>query len=103
MKPPEPSVVPGASEPRLGFSAALRPLVDRLVRQLPDRDLAADTLRRLRERAPDEQLALAFLTKLLEQSPSETLPILREPQCASDLIFCLGASELIGTGLAQIG
>jgi [glutamine synthetase] adenylyltransferase / [glutamine synthetase]-adenylyl-L-tyrosine phosphorylase len=96
-------MVSGASEHRLGFPRVLWPLVDRLVRQLPDRDLATVMLLLLRERAPNEQLALAFLTKLLEQSPAETGQMLREPQYASDLIFCLGASELIGTGLARIG
>jgi glutamate-ammonia-ligase adenylyltransferase len=73
------------------------------LRHLPDRDLAQATLQLLRERAPDEQLALAFLSKLLEQSPAETTQILRESQSASDLIFCLGASELIGTRLVTFG
>jgi glutamate-ammonia-ligase adenylyltransferase len=107
MKRAEPSVAQraatGASEHRLGFARALWPLADTVVRQLPDRDLAEATLRLVRERAPDEQLALAFLTKLLEQSVAETIQMLHEPQCASDLIFCLGASELIGTGLVTIG
>ncbi|MBV8054843.1 MAG: hypothetical protein JO071_06335, partial [Deltaproteobacteria bacterium] len=107
MKPSEPSPAQreerGAPEHRLGFARALWPLADTIVRQLPERGLAEATLRLLRERAPDEQLALAFLTKLLEQSPAETAQILRDPQSASDLIFCLGASELIGSGLATIG
>ena len=74
-----------------------------IFQQLPDRDLAQATLRLVRERAPDEQLALAFLSELLEQSPAETTEMLREPQGASDLVFCLGASELVGTGLAKLG
>ena len=106
MDPAEPSVAQREARDtfeRLGFARALWPLAEVLVRQLPDRGLAEATLRLLRERAPDEQLALAFLTKLLEQTPAETTQILREPPCASDLIFCLGASELIGSGLFTLG
>lgn len=107
MKPSEPSLAQreakGGSEYRLGFARALWPLADTITRQLTDLGLAEATLRLLRERAPDEQLALAFLTKLLEQSPAETAQMLRDPQYASDLVFCLGASELIGTGLVTIG
>jgi glutamate-ammonia-ligase adenylyltransferase len=107
MEPSESSTAPlesgGASEYRLGFARTPWPLADTITRLLPDRGMAEATLQLLRERAPDEQLALAFLTTLLEQSPAETAQMLREPQCASDLIFCLGASELIGTGLVTIG
>jgi glutamate-ammonia-ligase adenylyltransferase len=91
------------TEHRLGFERPLWPLVDRVFQNVPDRELAIAALRTIRERAPDEQLALAFLTKLLEQSPIETLEVLRDPQSASDLVFCLGASELIGTGLVTLG
>jgi glutamate-ammonia-ligase adenylyltransferase len=88
---------------RFGFGRALWPLVDSLAQRLPDRGLAEVTLQLVRERAPDEQLALAFLTKLIEQSPAETAQVLREPRYASDLVFCLGASELVGTGLVRLG
>ena len=93
----------GGVEPRVGFARALLPLAETVLRQLPERSLAEAVLELVRERAPDEQLALAFLTKLLEQAPAETTEFLREPRCASDLIFCLGASELIGTGLVKLG
>ncbi len=93
----------GTSGPRLGFARPIWPLVDNVLRQLPDRDLAEGTLRLIHERAPDEQLALAFLTKLLEQSLSATTEILRDEQLGADLVFCLGASELIGTGLVTLG
>ncbi len=107
MKPAEPSVAqPGptdATDKRFGLPRVLWPLAETLAQQLPDSDLSAATLRLLRERAPDEQLALAFLTKLLEQTPTQATQMLREPQYASDLVFCLGASELIGSGLVAIG
>src|SRR6516162_2668155 len=93
----------GGVEHRVGFARALLPLAETVLRQLPERSLAEAVLELVRERAPDEQLALAFLTKLLEQAPAETTEFLREPRCASDLIFCLGASELIGTGLVKLG
>ena len=107
MKPAQPQVTKheagSALENRLGLKRALWPLAETIFQQLPDRDLAQATLRLVRERAPDEQLALAFLSELLEQSPAETTQMLREPQGASDLVFCLGASELVGTGLAKLG
>jgi glutamine synthetase adenylyltransferase len=107
MKSADPLVVHrearGGSEHRRAFAHQLWPLVDRVLRHFPDGNLAEVTLRMVRERAPDEQLALAFLTKLLDQSPTETAAMLGSPQCASDLIFCLGGSELIGTGLVTLG
>jgi len=107
MKSSSPSVgqrgTSGRSDHRFGFARPLWPLVDSVLQQFPDGDLAEVALRTVRERAPDDQLALAFLTKLLDQSPIETAEMLRSPQCASDLIFCLGASELVGTGLVTLG
>jgi [glutamine synthetase] adenylyltransferase / [glutamine synthetase]-adenylyl-L-tyrosine phosphorylase len=91
------------TEHRFGFGRPLWPLVDRVLQHFPDGDLAKVTLRMVRERAPDEQLALAFLTKLLDQSPTVTAEILGSSQCESDLIFCLGASELVGSGLVTLG
>ncbi|HKV53994.1 MAG TPA: DUF294 nucleotidyltransferase-like domain-containing protein, partial [Candidatus Binataceae bacterium] len=81
---------------------ALRPLAGSLARLLGEPDLAEATLRLVRERAPDERLALAFLAKLAEASPDSMAVILRDPARASDLVFCLGASELAGTGLATV-
>ncbi len=91
-----------ASKHRFGWGRALWPLAESLMRRFSDDDLADVTLRLVRERAPDEQLALAFLAQLLEQSPTAA-EMLREPQYASDLVFCLGASELVGTGLTGMG
>jgi [glutamine synthetase] adenylyltransferase / [glutamine synthetase]-adenylyl-L-tyrosine phosphorylase len=93
----------GLSENGYGFLRRLGPLVESVVQRLADPAVAVVTLRSVRERAPDEQLALAFLAKLLEQSPKEAAAMLRDSQCASDLVFCLGASELVGTGLVTLG
>jgi [glutamine synthetase] adenylyltransferase / [glutamine synthetase]-adenylyl-L-tyrosine phosphorylase len=106
MKPAEPSEVhrpSGGSDHRLGYERQLWPLVDRLWERIVDRELAGATLRIIRQRAPDERLALAFLTKLLEQSRFEALEMLGDPQRASDLVFCLGASEFIATELVTLG
>ncbi|HEY6418583.1 MAG TPA: bifunctional [glutamate--ammonia ligase]-adenylyl-L-tyrosine phosphorylase/[glutamate--ammonia-ligase] adenylyltransferase [Candidatus Binataceae bacterium] len=55
------------------------------------------------ERAPDERLALAFLLKLAEQSPLVLKRALADRAVVDDLIFCLGASETVGSGLSAIG
>ena len=90
-------------EHRLGYERQLWPLAERLRQLIADPGLGEATLRIIRQRAPDERLALAFLTKLLEQSPSQAMEMLRDFQSASDLVFCLGASELIATELVTIG
>lgn len=88
---------------RLGYERQLWPLVDRLWQRIADHELAEAMLRIIRQRAPDERLAIAFLTKLLEQSPSQALETVRDTQRASDLVFCLGSSELIATELVTLG
>jgi [glutamine synthetase] adenylyltransferase / [glutamine synthetase]-adenylyl-L-tyrosine phosphorylase len=80
----------------------LTPLAESLERGLGSHELAETALRLVRERAPDEQLALAFLARLVEQSPVPVVEVLRDPGRASDLVFCLGASELIATALTVI-
>jgi glutamate-ammonia-ligase adenylyltransferase len=78
----------------------LIPLADRLAQRLGDERMAGLAARVVAERAPDERLALAFLLKLAEQSAPKLRSVLGEPALAGDLIFCLGASELIATELA---
>jgi glutamate-ammonia-ligase adenylyltransferase len=85
------------------FAGALDRLARRLGRLLDDPALTSATLRRVRERAPDEQLALAFLLRLGELSAPTLRKALRIRSRGADLIFCLGASELIGSGLATSG
>lgn len=85
------------------FSGAFDHLAERVGRLLDDPALASTTLRRVSERAPDDQLALAFLLRLGELSVPILRDALRDDARANDLIFCLGASEMIGSGLSLSG
>lgn len=60
----------------------------------------ADALRIVVQRAPDERLALVSMLKLAEQSASSLTAALKDQSVASDLIFCLGSSEIPGAYLA---
>jgi glutamate-ammonia-ligase adenylyltransferase len=81
------------------FEEPLQGLAQRVAQILDVPEVAAATLRRVRERAPDEQLALAFLLQLGEHSQADLLEALNDGARADDLVFSLGASELIATGL----
>jgi glutamate-ammonia-ligase adenylyltransferase len=85
------------------FAGGLDRLARRVARIIDDPALASETFRRVRERAPDEQLALAFILRLGERAASTLRDALRDDLRANDLIFCLGASELIASGLATSG
>jgi [glutamine synthetase] adenylyltransferase / [glutamine synthetase]-adenylyl-L-tyrosine phosphorylase len=84
------------------FAPELRGLAARFAERLGDRRAAESTLALVRERAPDDRLALAFLLKLAEQSPATLAAALRDPQRAADLVFCLGASELVASDLSAL-
>jgi [glutamine synthetase] adenylyltransferase / [glutamine synthetase]-adenylyl-L-tyrosine phosphorylase len=88
-------------------TAAQSPQLNVLARRLSDRlgneRLAQSALALVKARAPDDQLALAFLTKLAENSAAALKDILRDRAAGADLIFCLGASELIATELSLAG
>jgi len=85
------------------FAADLVPLAERAAARLGDSTLAAEALKLVREHAPDERLALAFILKLAEESPAELRAALLDPSISRALVFCLGGSELIATGLAAMG
>lgn len=85
------------------FAPELRGLAARFTDSLGDGKLAESTLALVRERAPDERLALAFLLKLAEQSGGALAGALREHERAADLVFCLGASELVASDLSAMG
>jgi glutamate-ammonia-ligase adenylyltransferase len=55
------------------------------------------------DRAPDERLALAGLLQLADLSTQALASGLSDPAAAADLIFCLGASELIRSELVAAG
>ncbi len=78
-------------------------LADRLKRRLGNQRLAEQALRAITTRAPDERLAIAFLLKLAEDSADALKNILRDRAAASDLVFCLGSSELVATELSFAG
>src|SRR6266851_3290709 len=85
-----------------GFDRELSVLASRVAKRLGDSAAASSALKLVRERAPDERLALAFLLKLVEQSATPLRAVLAGPARAADLVFCLGASELVATGLCAI-
>src|SRR6204780_255219 len=84
-------------------SPQLNVLADRLRDRLGNERLAQNALAIVKARTPDDQLALAFLTKLAENSAAALKDILRDRAAGADLIFCLGASELIATELSLAG
>ena len=71
-------------------------LIDSLGRALGDARLAARAGELAAARAPDERLALARLTRLAEIGAPAVVTALGDAESASDLIFCLGSSEVIG-------
>src|SRR6266851_6001516 len=85
-----------------GFDRELSVLASRVAKRLGDSAAASSALKLVRERAPDERLALAFLLKLVEQSATSLRAVLADPARAADLVFCIGASELVATGLCAI-
>ncbi len=84
-------------------SPQLAVLANRLKDRLGNARLALQALGAVKDRAPDDQLALAFLTKLAENSSAGLKSVLRDRDVGSDLIFCLGSSELIATELSLAG
>ncbi len=74
-----------------------------LARQLGDERAARRASQLVAETAPDERLALAFLLRLGDQSRDTLLSALGDPASARDLVFCLGASELVASELAASG
>lgn len=84
-------------------SPQLAVLAQRLKDRLGNDRIAEQALAAVEERAPDEQLALAFLTKLAEDSAAALKGVLRDRAMGSDLVFCLGSSELVATELSLAG
>ena len=84
------------------LSPELRSLAETLRQKVPSLSAASvDAI--VAERAPDERLALAGLLQLAESSPDLLVSALRDLSLASDLIFCLGSSELVRAELAAAG
>ncbi|HVA80491.1 MAG TPA: hypothetical protein VNF29_06165, partial [Candidatus Binataceae bacterium] len=81
----------------------LEGLADTLAHRLGDARAAARAAAIVAERAPDERLALAFLLQLAEHSRGALASALGDEALAGDLIFCLGASEVVATELGIAG
>ena len=86
-----------------GFAPELRGLARRLASLIGDGEIAPRVLAAIRERAPDDRLALAFMLKLAEQTPTALAHAFDDPSRTADLAFCLGASELVASGLSTMG
>ncbi len=83
--------------------AALSGLARKLESTIEDATLARRALRLVQDHAADEQLALATLLKLAEESPPSMCEVLADRKKARDLIFCLGASEIVDAEISQAG
>ncbi len=83
--------------------AALGGLARKLETTIEDATLARRAARLVQEHAADAQLALATLLKLAEESPTSMREALADRKQARDLIFCLGASEIVAGEISQAG
>ncbi|HVA67778.1 MAG TPA: bifunctional [glutamate--ammonia ligase]-adenylyl-L-tyrosine phosphorylase/[glutamate--ammonia-ligase] adenylyltransferase [Candidatus Binataceae bacterium] len=84
------------------FGARLSDLKASLARRLGDDALAERAQQYVADRAPDERLALIGLLELAERSPKELAGVLTDETLGSDLVFCLGSSEVVALGLAKM-
>jgi len=83
------------------LSPELRPLAETLRQKLPSLAARPDAI--VAERAPDERAALAALLQFAELSPDPLAATLQDSTLAGDLIFCLGASDLVRAELTAAG
>ena len=85
------------------LSAALGGLARKLAETIDDSTLARRAARLVQDHAADGQLALATLSRLAEESPASMRSALGDRDQARDLIFCLGASEVVAAEISQAG
>jgi [glutamine synthetase] adenylyltransferase / [glutamine synthetase]-adenylyl-L-tyrosine phosphorylase len=83
--------------------AALGSLARKLEATIDEVTLARRAARVVQDHAADGQLALATLMKLAEESPSSMRAALADRAKARDLIFCVGASEVVASEISQAG
>ncbi len=83
--------------------AALGGLARKLAVTIDDAVLARRAARLVQDHAADGQLALATLSRLAEESPASMRELLSDRARARDLIFCLGASEVVSAEISQAG
>jgi [glutamine synthetase] adenylyltransferase / [glutamine synthetase]-adenylyl-L-tyrosine phosphorylase len=85
------------------FAPGERALARQFEQLLDDHELAAVLLQTIRDRAPDEHLALAHLLQLADRTPGELHRVLADPAATTDLIFCLGSSQIVAADLVGAG
>src|SRR5690349_25178331 len=83
--------------------AAMGSLVRKLGGLLGDARAAQRALALVRTHAADEQLALATVLRLAEESADAMRAVLGDRALARDLIFCVGASEIVASEMSQAG
>jgi [glutamine synthetase] adenylyltransferase / [glutamine synthetase]-adenylyl-L-tyrosine phosphorylase len=89
--------------PRTALASDLATLADRFKDAIGNRRIADRMLAAIAAAAPDERLALAFSLRLAGDFPDDLRAVLAERAATTDLAFCLGSSELIGTELLAFG
>src|SRR5579872_3477749 len=81
--------------------------LSRLARQfeakIGDARLARRAMRLIQTQAADQQLALATISKLAEESSRAIQTALSDTATARDLIFCVGASEIVAAEISNAG
>ncbi len=88
---------------RTALASDLAALADRFKGAIGNRRVADRMLSAIAAVAPDERLALAFSLRLAGDFPEDLRAILADRAATTDLAFCLGSSELIGTELLSFG
>ena len=83
--------------------AALSGLARKFESIIDNTTLAGRAMRMVRDHGVDEQLTLATLLKLAEESPASMREALANRELARDLVFCLGASEIVASEMSQAG
>ena len=85
------------------LSTSMGGLVRNLAERIGDARAARRVLGLVRKHAADEQLALATIVKLAEDSEESMRDALEDRECVRDLIFCVGASEVVAAELSLVG
>jgi [glutamine synthetase] adenylyltransferase / [glutamine synthetase]-adenylyl-L-tyrosine phosphorylase len=88
---------------RAALASDLAALADRFKDAIGNRRVADRMLSAIASAAPDERLALAFSLRLAGDFLQDLRAILADRAATTDLAFCLGSSELIGTELLSFG
>src|ERR1022692_394753 len=83
--------------------ASLNRLARQFEAKIGDARLARRTMRLIQTHAADQQLALATISKLAEESATAIRTALSDASRSRDLIFCVGASEIVAAEISNAG